>query len=124
MGHDLTAAAGMAQLQGILRSLAWDRTGPTGAVVDRLDDAMHAITTVPMATLVLAVGRLGHRPLGASLDQCRAPASPAAGPGGNAQYLEAGQGLILGTTWASAVIVRVQLAPCRRGQRSCCTPTA
>lgn len=54
VGHDLTAAAGMAQLHGILRSLAWDHTGPPGAVVDRLDDAMPAITTVPMATLVLA----------------------------------------------------------------------
>ncbi|WP_245939253.1 SpoIIE family protein phosphatase [Actinacidiphila glaucinigra] len=54
VGHDLTAAAGMAQLRGILRSLAWDRTEPPGAIVDRLDDAMPAITTVPMATLVLA----------------------------------------------------------------------
>ncbi|MFE0631716.1 SpoIIE family protein phosphatase [Streptomyces sp. NPDC058864] len=54
VGHDLTAAAGMAQLRGILRSLAWDRTEPPSAIVDRLDDAMPAITTVPMATLVLA----------------------------------------------------------------------
>ncbi|MFI2303632.1 SpoIIE family protein phosphatase [Actinacidiphila glaucinigra] len=54
VGHDLTAAAGMAQLRGILRSLAWDRTEPPSAVVDRLDDAMPVITTVPMATLVLA----------------------------------------------------------------------
>ncbi|WP_369390759.1 SpoIIE family protein phosphatase [Streptomyces sp. CG1] len=54
MGHDLTAAAGMAQLHGILRSLTWDHTGPTGVVVDRLDTAMHAITTVSLATLVLA----------------------------------------------------------------------
>ncbi|MFE8948492.1 SpoIIE family protein phosphatase [Streptomyces sp. NPDC007856] len=42
-------------------------------------------------------GRPGHGALDASLDQCRAPAAPAAGPGGNTQYLEAGQGLILGT---------------------------
>ncbi|MEU2054128.1 SpoIIE family protein phosphatase [Streptomyces bungoensis] len=101
LGHDLTAAAGMAQLQGILRALAWDRTGPTGAVVDRLDDAMQAITEVPMATLVLA--------------RLEGPAAPGTGPwtlhwtsaghpppllltpDGNAQYLEAGQGLLLGT---------------------------
>ncbi|CAM5577722.1 SpoIIE family protein phosphatase [Streptomyces violaceorubidus] len=44
VGHDLTAAAGMAQLHGILRSLAWDHTGPPGAVVDRLDAAMPVIT--------------------------------------------------------------------------------
>ncbi|MFJ9704489.1 PAS domain-containing protein [Streptomyces sp. NPDC101234] len=30
VGRDLTAAVGMAQLHGILRSLAWDHTGPTG----------------------------------------------------------------------------------------------
>ncbi len=54
VGHDLTAAAGMAQLHGILRSLAWDHTGPPGAVVDRLDAAMPVITTVPLATLILA----------------------------------------------------------------------
>lgn len=54
VGHDLTAAAGMAQLHGVLRSLAWDHIGPPGAVIDRLDNAMPAITTVPLATLVLA----------------------------------------------------------------------
>ncbi|MFH8693670.1 SpoIIE family protein phosphatase [Streptomyces chartreusis] len=98
VGHDLTAAAGMAQLHGILRALAWDHIGPPGAVVDRLDDAMPAITTVPMATLVLA----------------RVEGPPQAGPWtlrwtsaghpppllltseGHAQYLEAGQGLVLG----------------------------
>lgn len=98
VGHDLTAAAGMAQLQGILRSLAWDHTGSTGAVVDRLDDAMHAITTVPMATLVLA--RLEGPDTGPWTLRWTSAGHPPPlllTPDGNAQYLEAGQGLILGT---------------------------
>ncbi|MFF7979901.1 SpoIIE family protein phosphatase [Streptomyces sp. NPDC007901] len=98
VGHDLTAAAGMAQLHGILRSLAWDHTGPTGAVVDRLDDAMHAITTVPMATLVLArVEGPDTGPWTLRWTSAGHPPPLLLTPDGNAQYLEAGQGLILGT---------------------------
>ncbi|MFF4314712.1 SpoIIE family protein phosphatase [Streptomyces sp. 900105755] len=98
LGHDLTAAAGMAQLQGVLRSLAWDHTGPTGAVVDRLDDALHAITTVSMATLVLA--RLEGTDTGPWTLRWTSAGHPPPlllTPDGNARYLEAGQGLILGT---------------------------
>lgn len=101
LGHDLTAAAGMAQLQGILRALAWDRTGPTGAVVDRLDDAMQAITSVPMASLVLA--RLegphapGTGPWTLHWTSAGHPPPLLLTPDGNARYLEAGQGLVLGT---------------------------
>ncbi|MGW7257738.1 PP2C family protein-serine/threonine phosphatase [Streptomyces sp. NPDC054834] len=98
MGHDLTAAAGMAQLHGILRSLAWDRSGPTGAVVDRLDDAMHAITTVRMATLVLArVEGPETGPWTLRWTSAGHPPPLLLTPDGNARYLEAGQGLILGT---------------------------
>ncbi|MCZ0987970.1 PP2C family protein-serine/threonine phosphatase [Streptomyces diastatochromogenes] len=96
-GHDLTAAAGMAQLHGILRSLAWDHAGPTGAVVDRLDDAMHAITTVPMATLVLAlVEGPDTGPWTLRWTSAGHPPPLLLTPDGNAQYLEAGQGLLLG----------------------------
>ncbi|MEW1773357.1 SpoIIE family protein phosphatase [Streptomyces sp. NPDC086777] len=98
VGHDLTAAAGMAQLQGVLRSLAWDHSGPTGAVVDRLDDALHAITTVSMATLVLA--RLEGTDTGPWTLRWTSAGHPPPlllTPDGNGRYLEAGQGLILGT---------------------------
>ncbi|MEU9988854.1 SpoIIE family protein phosphatase [Streptomyces sp. NPDC048045] len=97
VGHDLTAAAGMAQLHGILRSLTWDHAGPTGAVVDRLDDAMHAITTVRMATLVLArVEGPDSGPWTLHWTSAGHPPPLLLTPDGNAQYLEAGQGLILG----------------------------
>ncbi|MFF4505389.1 SpoIIE family protein phosphatase [Streptomyces sp. NPDC001401] len=103
VGHDLTAAAGMAQLHGILRSLAWDHTEPPGAVVDRLDDAMPAITTVPMATLVLARVE-GHPDTGPWTLRWTSAGHPPPlllAPGGQAQYLEAGQGLVLGAPPAS-----------------------
>ncbi|WP_244362849.1 SpoIIE family protein phosphatase [Streptomyces aquilus] len=98
VGHDLTAAAGMAQLHGILRALAWDHTGPPGAVVDRLDDAMPAITTVPMATLVLArvEGPSQAGPWTLRWTSAGHPPPLLLTPGGHAQYLEAGQGLVLG----------------------------
>ncbi|MFC8095929.1 SpoIIE family protein phosphatase [Streptomyces sp. NPDC057301] len=104
VGHDLTAAAGMAQLHGILRSLAWDHTGPPGAVVDRLDDAMPAITTVPMATLVLAKveGDPHTGPWTLHWTSAGHPPPLLLPPGGDAQYLEAGQGLVLGAPVGTA----------------------
>jgi PAS domain S-box-containing protein len=98
VGHDLTAAAGMAQLHGILRSLAWDHTGPPGAVVDRLDDALPAITTVPMATLVLALleGSPHTGPWTLRWTSAGHPPPLLLTRDGQAQYLEAGQGLLLG----------------------------
>ncbi|MFF3847179.1 SpoIIE family protein phosphatase [Streptomyces sp. NPDC002328] len=98
VGHDLTAAAGMAQLHGILRSLAWDHIGPPGAVVDRLDDAMLAITTVPMATLVLALleGDPYAGPWTLRWTSAGHPPPLLLTRDGQAQYLEAGQGVVLG----------------------------
>ncbi|MEV5355651.1 SpoIIE family protein phosphatase [Streptomyces sp. NPDC052693] len=98
VGHDLTAAAGMAQLHGILRSLAWDYSGRPGAVVDRLDDAMPAITTVPMATLVLALleGSPHTGPWTLRWTSAGHPPPLLLTRDGQARYLEAGQGLLLG----------------------------
>ncbi|WNZ09858.1 SpoIIE family protein phosphatase [Streptomyces sp. 11x1] len=98
VGHDLTAAAGMSQLHGILRSLAWDHVGMPGGVVDRLDDAMPAITTVPMATLVLArvEGHPHDGPWTLRWTSAGHPPPLLLTPGGHARYLEAGQGLLLG----------------------------
>ncbi|MFE2330905.1 SpoIIE family protein phosphatase [Streptomyces coelicoflavus] len=99
VGHDLTAAAGMAQLHGILRSLAWDHTGPPGAVVDRLDAAMPVITTVPLATLILArvEGDPDTGPWTLRWTSAGHPPPLLLSPDGTASFLEAGQGLLLGT---------------------------
>ncbi|MFE6282653.1 SpoIIE family protein phosphatase [Streptomyces sp. NPDC057877] len=105
VGHDLTAAAGMAQLHGILRSLAWDHTGPPGAVVDRLDAAMPVITTVPLATLILArvEGDPDTGPWALHWTSAGHPPPLLLSPDGTACYLEAGQGLLLGTGTATGV---------------------
>ncbi|WP_410538016.1 SpoIIE family protein phosphatase [Streptomyces sp. KL2] len=97
IGHDLAAAAGMAQLHGMLRVLAWDRTGPPSAVVDRLDDALPAITDVPMATLVLArVEGPEEGPWRLRWTSAGHPPPLLATPDGRAEYLEQGQSLLLG----------------------------
>ncbi|MEU2629558.1 SpoIIE family protein phosphatase [Kitasatospora sp. NPDC007106] len=103
IGHDLQAAARMAQLRNILRTLAWDRHEEPAAVVTRLDDAMTSLTDIPMATMVLAYTEkrpngpwrlrwtsAGHPP------PLLLPAAGTPSHSGAARYLEAGQGLILG----------------------------
>jgi GAF domain-containing protein len=98
VGHDLTAAAGMAQLHGILRSLAWDHAGSPGSVVDRLDIAMPAITTVTMATLILArVEGPDTGPWTLRWSSAGHPPPLLLTQDGQARYLEAGQGILLGT---------------------------
>jgi serine phosphatase RsbU (regulator of sigma subunit) len=96
-GHDLDAAAGMAQLRNILRAYAWSRQEPPSTIVDRFDRALPHITDVGMATMIL--GRLqlqndgqwhlhwtnaGHPPPLLVTDD------------GQARYLTAGHGILLG----------------------------
>ncbi|MEO3876538.1 SpoIIE family protein phosphatase [Nonomuraea sp. B12E4] len=98
IGHDLAAAAGMAQLHGMLRALAWDRTGPPSAVIDRLDEAVPAITNVPLATVVLArVEGPENGPWKLRWTNAGHPPPLLVTPDGRAEYLEQGQGLLLGT---------------------------
>ncbi|MER7716231.1 SpoIIE family protein phosphatase [Streptomyces flaveolus] len=54
VGHDLEAAAGMAQLRNMLRAYAWSQQAPPSRIVERLDEAIMPITDVTMATLVFA----------------------------------------------------------------------
>ncbi len=53
-GHDLDAAAGMAQVRNMLRAYAWAHQEPPSAIVDRLDQAVLHITDASMATMVFA----------------------------------------------------------------------
>jgi GAF domain-containing protein len=55
VGHDLEAAAGMAQLRNMLRAYAWVQEQSPGEVVNRLERACLALTEVPMATLVFGL---------------------------------------------------------------------
>ncbi|MFI8166212.1 SpoIIE family protein phosphatase [Streptomyces sp. NPDC085931] len=54
VGHDLEAAAGMAQVRNMLRAYAWSHQEPPSRIVDRLDEAVTHITNVPMATMIFA----------------------------------------------------------------------
>ncbi|MFD9393570.1 SpoIIE family protein phosphatase [Streptomyces sp. NPDC060000] len=54
VGHDLEAAAGMAQVRNMLRAYAWALHEPPSRIVQRLDEALNHITDVTMATVILA----------------------------------------------------------------------
>ncbi|WP_406151096.1 SpoIIE family protein phosphatase [Streptomyces sp. NBC_01012] len=54
VGHDLKAAAHMAEVRNMLRALAWDRTEPPSVIMRRLDEAMTHTSDAPMATCVFA----------------------------------------------------------------------
>nr|WP_255426359.1 SpoIIE family protein phosphatase [Pseudonocardia sp. C8] len=53
VGHDLSAAAAMGQLRGVLRSYAWGGDGP-GSVLDRCDQLVQGLDIAAMATAVYA----------------------------------------------------------------------
>jgi PAS domain S-box-containing protein len=54
VGHDLQAAAHMAEVRNMLRALAWDHQKPPSLIVHRLDEAVTNTSDAPMATLVFA----------------------------------------------------------------------
>ncbi|MFE1754996.1 PP2C family protein-serine/threonine phosphatase [Streptomyces anandii] len=54
LGHDLAAAAAMAQIRNMLRALLYDRRTPPSLVLQRLDLTLHAITEAPVTTACLA----------------------------------------------------------------------
>jgi PAS domain S-box-containing protein len=56
VGHDLEAAAGMAQLRNMLRAYSWSEQKPPSKIVEWLDQACVNIAEVSMATLIC--GRL------------------------------------------------------------------
>ncbi|MEV6938125.1 PP2C family protein-serine/threonine phosphatase, partial [Streptomyces sp. NPDC051132] len=98
VGHDLEAAAGMAQLRNMLRAYAWSQQEPPSSVVERLDEAIMPITDVSMATLIFA--RVtetsdGHWQL--SWTNAGHPPPLLVTRDGLTHYLTDGHGLLLGT---------------------------
>lgn len=60
VGHDLDAAAGMAQVRNMLRAFTWSQPeAMPSAVVAQLDNAVKHVAEVPMATMILATLSLG-----------------------------------------------------------------
>ncbi|MBL1083491.1 SpoIIE family protein phosphatase [Streptomyces actinomycinicus] len=98
VGHDLEAAAGMAQLRNVLRAYAWAQQEPPSRIVERLDEAITPITDVAMATLILA--RLDQTDTGhwrLSWTNAGHPPPLLITHDGLARYLTDGHGLLLGT---------------------------
>ncbi|WP_433395241.1 SpoIIE family protein phosphatase [Streptomyces sp. CA-146814] len=99
VGHDLEAAAGMAQLRNMLRAYTWAQDDPPHHTVERLDQAMGHITDVSMATLVLA--RLtsepsGHRAL--RWTNAGHPPPLLLDSTGRTRFLDEGRGILLGAS--------------------------
>ncbi|MFF8811654.1 SpoIIE family protein phosphatase [Streptomyces pactum] len=57
VGHDLDAAAGMAQVRSMLRAYAWTHREPPGTTVSRLDESVVPVAGVSMVTLVFGILR-------------------------------------------------------------------
>ncbi|MFE9776240.1 SpoIIE family protein phosphatase [Streptomyces sp. NPDC005931] len=98
VGHDLDAAAGMAQIRNMLRAYAWSHQEPPSRIVERLDDAVVHITEVSMATMLFArmtVGDDGRWEL--SWTNAGHPPPLLVTHDGRAQYLTDGHGILLGT---------------------------
>jgi serine phosphatase RsbU (regulator of sigma subunit) len=97
VGHDLPAAARMAQLRNMLRALAWDRTEPPSSIVRRLDQAATHVSDARMATLTFAriEGPEGG-PHQLRWTNAGHPPPLLVTDDGNATYLEGGHGPMLG----------------------------
>ncbi|MDT0613392.1 SpoIIE family protein phosphatase [Streptomyces sp. DSM 40712] len=99
VGHDLEAAAGMAQLRNMLRAYAVSQQKPPSKIVEWLDQATLHIAEVSMATLVFV--RMSEQADG----RCELSWTNAGHPPpllvtreGEACYLTDGHGILLGVT--------------------------
>ncbi|MFD5862330.1 PP2C family protein-serine/threonine phosphatase [Streptomyces chartreusis] len=97
VGHDLEAAAGMAQLRNMIRAFTWSQDQPTHGIVQHLNEAMTQITDVRMATMILA--RLAVDAAGAWQLRWSSAGHPPpllVGRDGLTRYLSEANGLLLG----------------------------
>jgi PAS domain S-box-containing protein len=113
VGHDLEAAAGMAQVRNMLRAYAWSQHEPPSRIVERLDEAIQHITDVTMATTIFArvePAEEGHWQL--SWTNAGHPPPLLISHDGLARYLTEGHGILLGTqTGTRRPDATVQLPP-------------
>ncbi|MEV6265099.1 SpoIIE family protein phosphatase [Streptomyces sp. NPDC051784] len=101
VGHDLKAAAHMAEVRNMLRALAWDRTEPPSLIMRRLDEAMTHTSDAPMATCVFArVEGPEGGPWQLRWVNAGHPPPLLVTADGRAGYLDAGHGPLLGLSSA------------------------
>jgi serine phosphatase RsbU (regulator of sigma subunit) len=113
VGHDLDAAAGMAQLRNMLRAYTWAQEQSPHRTLEQMDQALEHISDVYMATLILAhltVDEAGRwELLWASAGH---PPPLLIHHDGITHYLEEGSGVLLGTGMARPrADARVALPP-------------
>ncbi|GAA2988637.1 PP2C family protein-serine/threonine phosphatase [Kitasatospora sp. NPDC057738] len=96
VGHDLYAAAAMAQARNMLRALLYDRGSPPSSVLTRLDLTVRAITDLPVTTACLA--RIEPAADGWTVHWSTAGHPPplVLTPDGRARYLDGEPGIPLG----------------------------
>ena len=101
LGHDLKAAAAMAQTRNMLRAILYNRRLPLSAVLAELDRTLHALTDNPVTTACL-VRIEPVQPAGWTLRWSTAGHLPPllATPGHQARYLRANPDLPLGVDTA------------------------
>ncbi|MEV0238475.1 SpoIIE family protein phosphatase [Streptomyces sp. NPDC050674] len=98
VGHDLEAAAGMAQVRNMLRAYAWSQHEPPSRIVERLDEAIQHITDVTMATTIFArVEPADDGDWQLSWTNAGHPPPLLIRRDGLARYLTDGHGILLGT---------------------------
>jgi PAS domain S-box-containing protein len=98
VGHDLEAAAGMAQVRNMLRAYAWAQEEPTGRIVERLDEAVQHITDVDMATMIFArIEAMDDGTWQLTWTNAGHPPPLLISRDGLADYLTDGHGILLGT---------------------------
>lgn len=102
VGHDIQAAAHMAEIRSMLRAFAWDRAEPPNVIVDRLDQALPHISRVPLATLTFArVEEEYGGPWRLYWTNAGHPPPLLITDDGRTRLLESGYNLLLGTGFAA-----------------------
>lgn len=105
VGHDMTAAAAMGHLRGILRACVWDeaegadRQNDPGLVLDRVDHLVQRLEVASLATLFygrLTFGSAPGQPAMLRYANAGHPELLLRGPGGEVKRLSGGAGLLLG----------------------------
>ncbi|MFF2519396.1 SpoIIE family protein phosphatase [Streptomyces sp. NPDC058086] len=99
VGHDLDAAAGMAQVRNMLRAFTWSQPeAMPSAIVTQLDNAVKHIAEVPMATMILATLALDDDELWQLCwTNAGHPPPLLVSHDGRARYLTDAHGILLGT---------------------------
>ncbi|MFF0186584.1 SpoIIE family protein phosphatase [Streptomyces sp. NPDC005244] len=115
VGHDLTAAAGMAQVRNMLRAFAWSRPHDApSAVATQLEEALKNIAEVPMATMILATLAVeGDRLWRLRWTNAGHPPPLLITHDGQARYLTDGHGILLGAGLNRARLDAVTVLPPR-----------